>query len=465
MKTLFLDIFSGISGDMFLGAMLDLGMPFEHLQRELTKLPVSGYHLHTSRAKRFQIEGAKFEVHLKHSHDHDDKHEHEHDHARESEHSHGHMREHAHSHSHSQNPILFQFHVHPHAHEHQPGGESHEHPHGHEHGRSYAEIRKLIGNSSLSGWVKAKALAVFHRVAVAEAKIHGQTVEDVHFHEVGAVDSIVDIVGACVALEFFDQPRVLASAVVDGNGWIDCAHGRFPIPAPATLEILAARAIPISQCDEPNELITPTGAALLAEFVESFGPMAGLAPERIGFGVGGRDNKTRPNVLRAILGSSASTPTANDWETDTIAILETNIDDGNPEWLGHLVEKVMAAGALDVCQTPVLMKKNRPGVLLTILCEPEKADTFSEWILRNTSAFGVRRTLAERRKLRREFRTVSTPFGAVAIKIGSLNGGILQTAPEYESCKKLAEEKGVPIKTVYEAALAAVIAERGPSPA
>ncbi len=450
MKTLFLDIFSGISGDMFLGAMLDLGMPLEHLQRELTKLPVSGYHLHTSRAKRFQIEGTKFDVHLEHSHEHS----HEHDHAHEDERHHSHH-SHSHSHSHSQNPILLQFSPTPH---------THEEDHAHEHGRSYAEIRKLISDSALSDWVKAKALAVFHRVAVAEAKIHGQTVEEVHFHEVGAVDSIVDIVGACVALEFFGKPRVLASAIVDGNGWIDCAHGRFPIPAPATLEILSARAVPISQCEEPHELITPTGAALLAEFVESFGPMSGLAPERIGFGVGGRDNKTRPNVLRAILGSSAASASANDWETDTIAVLETNIDDGNPEWLGHLVEKVMAAGALDVCQTPVLMKKNRPGILLTILCEPEKADTFSEWILRNTSAFGVRRTLAERRKLRREFRTVSTTFGAVTIKIGSLNGQILQNAPEYESCKKLAEEKGAPIKTVYEAALAAVAIERSQSP-
>jgi len=229
------------------------------------------------------------------------------------------------------------------------------------------------------------------------------------------------------------------------------------------LEVLAARGAPISQCDEPHELITPTGAALLAEFVEMFGPMEGLTPERIGFGLGGRENKTRPNVVRAILGRSAAA-TAHDWETDTVAVLETNLDDANPEWLGHFMDQAMAAGALDVCQTPVLMKKNRPGVLLTVLCATAEADKFSEWILRHTSAFGVRRTVAERRKLRREFRAVRTPYGQVSVKIGRLDGRVVQTAPEYESCKKLAAEKNVPLKTVYEAALAAVTLESGPTP-
>jgi uncharacterized protein (TIGR00299 family) protein len=313
----------------------------------------------------------------------------------------------------------------------------------------------LIAASGLSDWVKTKATAVFHRVAVAEGKIHGQTAEEVHFHEVGAVDSIVDIVGACVALEFFGRPRVLASRVIDGTGWVDCAHGRFPIPAPATLEILAARGVAFSQCEEPHELITPTGAALLAEFVELFGPMENFAPERIGFGVGTRENKTRPNVVRAILGQSAAA-SAHDWQSDTVAVLETNLDDANPEWLGHFLEQAMAAGALDVCLIPAFMKKNRPGLLLTLLCAAVEADKFSELILRHTSAFGVRRTVAERRKLRREFHAVATSYGEVTVKIGKLDGQIVQTAPEYESCRKLAEAKSVPVKTVYEAALAAV---------
>ena len=435
---------------MFIGAMLDLGMGLDHLERELAKLPLDGYHLHVSRAQRSQIEGTKFDVHLGH-HQHPHTHEHglqHHNHSHEHEHEHQHENEHEHGHPRARE------HEHGHAH-------ANEDEHEHEHGRSHADIRQLIAGSSLSEWVKTKAMAVFQRIAMAEGKIHGLPAEQVHFHEVGAVDSIVDIVGACVALEFFDKPRVLASAVVDGSGWIDCAHGRFPIPAPATLEILAARGVAVSQCDEPHELITPTGAALLAEFAESFGPMEGLVPERIGFGVGQRENKTRPNVVRAILGRSGAV-SAHDWETDTVAVLETNLDDANPEWLGHFIDKAMAAGALDVCQTPLQMKKNRPGVLLTVICKSSDADQFSEWILRHTSAFGLRRTLAERRKLRREFRIVPTPFGPVSVKIGKLDGQVVQTAPEFESCRKLAEEKGVPLKAIYEAALSAIHLEAGP---
>jgi hypothetical protein len=268
---------------------------------------------------------------------------------------------------------------------------------------------------------------------------------------VGALDSIVDIVGACIALEILGKPRVLSGVVVEGHGWVDCAHGRFPVPAPATLEIFAARGVPVTQCDEASELVTPTGAALLAEFVERFGAMENFVPQHVGFGVGKRDNKTRPNVLRAILGQTAAA-VAHDWETDTIAVLETNLDDVNPELLGNFVDVAMAAGALDVAHAPVQMKKNRPGVLLSVLCAPDQADRFCEMILRETSAFGVRRSLAERRKLRREFLTVRTLFGDATVKIGKLDGKIVQMAPEFESCKKLALEKNVPLKTVYDAA-------------
>jgi uncharacterized protein (TIGR00299 family) protein len=302
--------------------------------------------------------------------------------------------------------------------------------------------------------VKEKALAVFVRIAAAEGKIHGVAPDRVHFHEVGAVDSIIDIVGGCIALEILGKPRILAGAAVDGTGWIDCAHGRFPIPAPATLEILAARGVAISQCEEPHELITPTGAALLAELAEEFGPMQSLVPERVGFGVGGRDNKSRPNVLRAVLGQTRAA-LSHDWETDRIEILETNLDDVNPEILGHFVETALGAGALDVFHTPIQMKKNRPGILLSVLCAADDADKFSEMILRQTSAFGVRRVAAERRKLRREFATVKTPHGEVTIKLGRLDGEVIQVAPEYESCKKLAEEKKVPLAEIYRIALAA----------
>ena len=305
-------------------------------------------------------------------------------------------------------------------------------------------------------------MAIFQRIAEAEGRVHGLPPEQVHFHEVGAVDSIVDIVGACIGLELLGRPHVLASSVVEGTGWIHCAHGRFPIPAPATLAILGARGIALSQCDEPNELVTPTGAALLAELVETFGPMQSVVAEKIGFGLGTRDNKTRPNVLRAVLWEAKTEGQgfdpgagAHDWETDTIAVLETNLDDINAEILGCFLEKALAAGALDVFHTPIQMKKSRPGVLLTVLCATADADRFSELLLRETSTFGVRRHTAERRKLRREFVSVQTPRGEVTVKVGRLDGAVLQAAPEYESCRKLAGQANVPVKVVYEAALRA----------
>lgn len=431
MKTLYLDIFSGISGDMFIGALLDLGIDAHRFEHELEKLHLDGYHLHVSQQQKSGIAGVKFDVHLEDDHEHD-----HHDHG----HEHSHSRHHAHSHSH--------------AHE-------HEHHHHHDHERTFAEIKQLISKSALSDWVKKKSIAIFQRIADAEGAIHGKPPEQVHFHEVGAIDSIVDIVGACIALEMLGKPRVLAAPVVEGVGWIDCAHGRFPIPAPATLAILGARGIAVTQSEEPHELVTPTGAALLAELAESFGPMQGLVAEKIGFGLGTRENKTRPNVLRAVLGTSSLDPRPStlgfhDWETDTIAVLETNLDDISAEILGNFVERAFGAGALDVFHTPIQMKKNRPGVMLAILCAESDADKFTEMMLRETSAFGVRRHSAERRKLRREFTTVKTSFGDVTVKIGKLDGKILQAAPEFESCKNVAEQAKIPLKEVYAAALKAL---------
>ncbi len=450
MKTLYLDIFSGISGDMFIGALLDLGVDFHELEHELAKLNLDGYHLHAARKQKAQIEGVKFDVHLAHEHNHGHEHHHEEEHAHEHSHADGTSHSHSHSHDHGH-----EHHHHEAEHKHEDVHHHHEaQEHEHEHGRNFSEITTLIADSALSDWVKAKSIAVFHRIAVAEGKIHGMPPEEVHFHEVGAVDSIVDIVGTCVAIEMLGKPRILASNVIEGTGWISCAHGRFPIPAPATLAILGARGIPLTQCDEPQELITPTGAALLAEFVETFAPMQNLTATKIGFGLGTRDNKTRPNVLRAILGETAGT--THDWQTDTISVLETNLDDINGEILGHFSEKVLASGALDVFHTPIQMKKNRPGVLLTILCAVADADKFSEMILRDTSAFGVRRSTLERRKLQREFQTVKTSCGEVMIKIGKLNGEIVQSAPEFESCKKLADAKNIPLKEIYAAVAKAI---------
>ena len=418
---------------MFIGAMLDLGVDFHQFEHELEKLHVDGYHLHTKRAKRFQIEGTKFDVHLENEHTHSDEHGHDHDHPHDHDHGH-HHHDHDHGHHHDHDD-------HEHAHD-----LSHAHSHSHEGQRTFTEIEQLITKSALSPWVKSRSLAVFQRIAAAEGKIHGMPISKVHFHEVGAIDSIVDIVGACIALEMLGKPRVLASPVVEGSGWIDCAHGRFPIPAPATLEILGARGIAVTQTDEPHELVTPTGAALLAEFVEHFGLLQNFKSERIGFGVGGRDNKTRPNVVRAMLGEQTSAASVHDWETDTIAVLETNLDDITAEILGQFIERALAEGALDVFYTPIQMKKNRPGVLLSVLCAETDADKFSELILCETTAFGVRRTICERRKLRREFTTVKTSYGEVQIKLGKLDGKVIQANPEFESCRKLAEAKQVPVR-------------------
>lgn len=419
MNVVYLDIFSGISGDMFIGAMINLGVDPAALELEIGKLKLPGYHLHTGPEVKQGISGIKFDVHIT-----------------EEPHEHPHTHDHHHSHGHHH-------HISP---------APHSHPGAH---RGIREIREIVRQSALSEWVKTKALAVFQRIAVAEGKIHGISPDEVHFHEVGAIDSIVDIVGACVALEILGKPAVLAGAVVEGTGTVRCAHGTLPLPAPATLEILAQRQISISQCDEPNELITPTGAALLAEFAESFGPMRGLAPKKIGFGLGTRENRTRPNVLRAILCEETAAERTLDWQRDTIAVLETNLDNINPELLGHALARAMDIGALDAFHTPVQMKKNRPGVLFTILCEESRADEFTEFLLRETSALGVRRSVCERRKIERRFATVQTPYGDVTVKIGALNGEVIQRAPEFESCRKLAESTGRTLKEIYAAALAA----------
>jgi pyridinium-3,5-bisthiocarboxylic acid mononucleotide nickel chelatase len=436
MPILYLDLFSGISGDMLIGALLDLGVAGTTLERGLQRLRLDGYHLHMARRQKSGIEGVKFDVHLTadgtcsgpkveaghgHSHEHPHGHGHGHDHSQDDEHAH-----------------------------------THEHGSGNGLQRDFKSIRALIEASDLSPWVQERSIAVFRRVAVAEGKVHGLPPEQVHFHEVGAVDSIIDIVGACICLEALGCPRVLASAVVEGTGWVKCAHGRFPVPTPATLEILGARGIGITQCEEPHELVTPTGAALLAEFAESFGPMRGLIARKTGYGLGTRDNKTRPNVVRAILADAVdSHPDEPGWERDTVAVLETNLDDVTGEVLGHFVESTLKAGALDVFHAPVHMKKNRPGILLTVLCAPEDADRLTERLLRHTSAFGVRRSVLERRKLHRDWLTVKTPMGEVKVKVGRLGDEVVQIAPEFEVCRDKAVQAGVPIMEVYEAARAA----------
>ena len=317
MKALFLDCISGISGDMTVGALLDLGVKPSALEWELSKLNLGHFHMHYDRAKRKDIEGVKFDIHGGATHgehcgnDHE-KHEGHEAHAHEHEHSHGEEKhEHTHEHTHGGETHTHE-HSHEHSHEHDCSGHKHEeHTHEHdEHGhhhhddsRTYAQIRELIEHSDLSTFVKKHAVGIFHRIAVAEGKIHGQPPESVHFHEVGAFDSIADIVLSCVGIEALGVEKVFVSRLHDGHGTVECAHGTFPVPAPATLEIL--RGIPLGQIDEPHELITPTGAAIAAEFATSFGDMPAMKIERIGYGLGTRELANRPNVLRAVLGEIA----------------------------------------------------------------------------------------------------------------------------------------------------------------
>lgn len=294
-KALYLDCISGISGDMTVGALIDLGVKPSTLEWELSKLGIGDFHMHTDRAKRKEIEGVKFTIHegATHTHEQDEHHEHEHHH---DEHEHGHEccdHDHEHEHEHGEEH-------HHHEHEHECCGHEHHHEHEHDHGRTHAQIRELIEHSELSDFVKRRVLAIFQRIAVAEGKIHGIAPEKVHFHEVGAFDSIADIVLTCIGIEALGVEKIFASALQDGCGTVECAHGTFPVPAPATLEIL--RGISLGQIDEPHELITPTGAAIVAEFAQSFGPMPQMKIDRIGYGLGTRDLASRPNVLRAVLG-------------------------------------------------------------------------------------------------------------------------------------------------------------------
>lgn len=300
MKTLFLDCFSGISGDMTVGALVDLGVKPSTLEWELSKLDLGDFHMHFAREQRQQIEGVKFGIHEGATHTHaQDEPAHEHQHCC------GHDHDHDHGPAHHEPAEPDHSHAHEHAHDHDQGTEVHDHDHDHEHhhhahGRSHGQIRALIEASELSPFVKKHALGIFQRIAVAEGKIHGMPSEDVTFHEVGALDSIADIVCACVGLEALGVEKVFVSSLHEGRGTIECAHGTFPLPAPATLEILVG--IPLSQIDEPHELITPTGAAIVAEFGSSFGPMPRMKSEKIGYGVGTRHLDSRPNVLRAVLG-------------------------------------------------------------------------------------------------------------------------------------------------------------------
>jgi uncharacterized protein (TIGR00299 family) protein len=419
-RTLYLDCFAGASGDMLLGAMLDCGLDFELLRSELQKLGVEGYELSLTRVDRSGISAAKFDVHLSgepHSHEHHHEHHHEH----------GHSHEHHHHHEH------------PHSHEHH-----------HEH-RGLSEIKRIISSSSLSERVKQRAQAIFQRIGDAESKIHNIPIETVHFHEVGAIDSIVDIVGCCVAFDALKIERIISSPLHVGSGAFKCAHGTYPVPGPATAELL--KGIPIYSKEIEGELVTPTGAAIISTLAESYGPMPMMKIEKSGYGAGTRDYPKFPNVLRAIIGEleedADQTPT-------TVTVIEANIDDLNAQVFGYLMEKVLAAGALDIFYTPAQMKKNRPGVLLTLLCKPEDRERMSEIIFRETTTLGVRYRNERREILTREFVTVETEYGPIRIKVSrARDGRVMNASPEFEDCRVAADKHGVGLRDAQTAALKA----------
>ena len=353
--------------------------------------------------------------------------------------------------------VAAEHHHHPHSHEHGHGGHHHAHGHAdhadHSHGRNHAEIRELIEKSSLDPEVKRRSLSVFQRIAVAEGKIHGVPAETVGFHEVGAEDSIADIICACAGLVALKVERITCGPLIEGSGHIHCAHGTFPLPAPATLALL--QGIPFRQVEEPWEHITPTGAAIIAEFATSFGPMSELSVSAIGYGLGSRNTPNRPNALRMILGNVVEAVIGG---TDEIFEIRCNLDDLTAEHAASALDALLSAGALDATLTPTLMKKGRPGWTLEILCHEAKADDLSELMLRQTSAFGVRRHRMERIKLERHSREVTTPYGKITVKVGTLRGEVLQESPEFSSCAEAAVRHNVPTRIVHAAVLAALAA-------
>jgi pyridinium-3,5-bisthiocarboxylic acid mononucleotide nickel chelatase len=442
MRILYLDCFSGISGDMTVGALADLGVKPSTFEWELSKIDLGDCHLHFERQSRAGIAGIKFNVHAGAIHNHSrDSHSHPHSHD-QADHDHDHH-EAVHYHNHGDHELEGPDHDNPCRH--------HEHDHhsqpDQQH-RRFSNIRNLIEQSDLSDFVKQHAASIFQRIAEAEAKIHGASIEEVRFHEVGALDSIVDVVLACVGIEALKVERIHCSALVEGQGTFRFSHGDYPLPGPAALEIL--KNIPIRQVDIPFELITPTGAAIVAEFQHSIGPLPEIRPAKIGYGLGTRHLTNRPNALRAVLGDIEETHSEH-----RIFEVQTNIDDLSPEILGAAQERLFQAGALDVFFTPIQMKKGRPATMLSVLCEPAALPAIEEILFTETSTFGLRYREMYRRILDRDFIEVETAAGRIQIKIGRQAGRILQVAPEFESCRVAAQRSGEPLRRVYELAIEA----------
>jgi uncharacterized protein (TIGR00299 family) protein len=414
-RILYFDCFNGASGDMVLGALLDAGLPLDDLKRALGSLALEGADVSTKRVLRSGVSATKFIV-QEHG---EDAH-----HAREHDHNHGHDHEHddAHTHQHALAAVA------PH------------HPH-----RSLAEINALIERSALSPAAQNRAKELFHKLGEAEAAIHQIPIDKIHLHEVGALDSIIDIVGAVFALEWFHADRIVSSPLNVGGGMVNSAHGHFPVPAPATVRLLTGA--PVYSSGVQSELVTPTGALLVTSYASSFGPVPAMTIERVGYGAGDRDLPTTPNVLRVLVGDSTDRP-----HTERILVMQSEIDDMNPQLFGLVMERLYAAGALDVFFASVQMKKNRPGTLLTVLSRPEQREELAAIVFRETTTIGVRYHEVMRERLEREMVDVTTPLGTVRFKVARLGDTIVNAAPEFEDCLKIAADRRVPVKDVQGAA-------------
>lgn len=388
MKIAYFDCFSGISGDMTLGALADLMADPSFLSDELQKLNLRGYSLSFKKVKQGVIEATKAVVKITDS---------------------------------------------------SPSA------------RKFTDISGLIEGSSLSDRTQKGSMKIFRRLAEAEAAVHGTTVEEVHFHEVGAIDSIVDIVGSVIGIHHLNISKIVSSPLNTGSGFVKCDHGTLPVPPPAVMKLLEG--FPCFSSGVQQELTTPTGAAIITTLTDEFGPLPKMNVEKAGYGAGDSNLKETPNVLRIILGDSIPESKS----TDELYILETNIDDMNPEFYDAVMEKLFEAGAVDVFLTPIIMKKNRPATKLSLLANRQNIDQIADEVLKNTTSFGVRYYPVQRTMLEREFQEIETAFGKVKVKIGKRDGKIYQVSPEYDQCKEISKKQNIPIKKVYEEIQSAIV--------
>jgi hypothetical protein len=452
MRVAYIDCFAGIAGDMLLGALVDAGVP-EQVLKDATAALGLGASLRVERVDRSGIACTKVHVdegdHLAEASTETEPAEQQplksavHTHQPKTQHLHksGHTHNHDHEHSHAEGEAS------------QHSHNDHEHAHEHTHGRSLTAIRSLIQGAALAGPVKLMAIRAFELLGHSEAKIHNVPVEEIHFHEVGAVDAIVDIVAASAGVHHLNVGAWHCSAINVGGGTVVCAHGTFPVPAPATADLL--RGLPTYSAHVMQELVTPTGAALLRAIDPVFGPQPAMRVERIGYGAGTRNSKEFPNVLRVSVGETSEAAESHAAHCETVTVMETALDDLSPQVLAYVAETALALGALDAMLTPVIMKKGRPGTLLTVLCNPADSAALERLILTETSTLGVRIRQERRSCLQRKHIAVSTEYGEIRIKLGSLSGETMNAAPEYEDCRMAAAKHHVAIKQVQQSAIAA----------